>query len=160
MEPRIVTRHAAKIVGLAVRTTNQREAKPDTGRIPGLWRAFFTSGTTQRITNQKNPQNVFGVYPDYEKGDEGWYSLIAGVEVSSLNEVPAGMRSARIQAGRYLVFPVQGPMPKALIETWQSVWKYFAESSAHRRAYTADFELYETNSETQQSEVSIYVAVR
>lgn len=160
MEPRIVIRDAAKVVGLAVRTSNRQEASLTTGKIPGLWNEFFASRIAERIPNRKSPQTILGVYTDYESGVNGEYSLIVGVEVDGLDEVPPRMRGVAIPAGSYLAFPVQGPMPKAVIETWEFIWKYFTKPSAHQRVYTTDFELYERNTETQQSEVGIYVAVK
>ena len=81
------------------------------------------------------------------------------MEAANLDGVPTGMVGVTIPAGRYLEFAIRGQMPQALIETWQSIWKYFSGVSAYQRAYTADFELYKRNPETQQTEVSIYIAI-
>jgi predicted transcriptional regulator YdeE len=67
------------------------------------------------------------------------------------------MVGVTIAAAEYLVFPVPGRMPEAIVNAWGKVWNYFAQSSAARRAYTTDFELYKTTNGEASAE--IYVAI-
>jgi predicted transcriptional regulator YdeE len=43
------------------------------------------------------------------------------------------------------VFSCVGPMPAAVFEGWRRIWQFFAETGAPCRAYTADFELYQSD---------------
>lgn len=157
MEPSLITQNEIKLIGLEIRTTNQREADPATAKIPGLWQRFFTEGIEARIPNKANAGVRFGTYTNYESDHTGEYSLIAAAEVSSLADIPEGMTSLVISPAKYLVFPVQGEMPMALVETWGYIWHYFANDSDYERTYTADFELYHDPNDV--AKVDVYIAV-
>lgn len=146
-----------KIIGIEVRTSNQMEADPRTAKIPGLWKKFLEERAEEKIPNRKTAHTLLAAYTHYESDYNGPYSLIASSEVSSLDDIPAGMVGITIPAAKYLVFTAKGEMPDALIETWGYIWKYFSKPSNYKRAYTADFELYE---KTKNSEVDIYIAIR
>ena len=117
MEPKLVTKDEIKLIGIETRTTNQREADPAMAKIPGLWQRFFTESIEEKIPNKTNAGARFGTYTNYESDHTGEYSLIAAAEVSSLADIPEGMTSLTIPPGKYLVFPVEGEMPMALVET-------------------------------------------
>jgi len=155
MIPRIVQRSEAKIIGLSVRTSNQAETNPSLAKIPSLWNVFHQQKTA--IPNRKKGQFSLGVYGEYENDQSGEYSLVAGVEVSSLEHVPQGMVARIVPPGKYLVFSANGSHPKAIADTWTNIWKYFASGPSHRRAYTVDFEVYD---ESRPDAVEIYVAIQ
>jgi predicted transcriptional regulator YdeE len=157
VEPKLVTKDEIKLVGIETRTTNQREADPAMAKIPGLWQRFFTEGIEERIPNKTDAGVRFGTYTNYESDHTGKYSLIAAAEVSSLADIPEGMTSLTISPGKYLVFPVEGEMPMALVETWGYIWNYFGNGSDYKRAYTADFERY--HDPNDMAKVDVYIAV-
>ena len=65
------------------------------------------------------------------------------------------MKSVELQAGKYLMFPVKGELPQAIIDTWMQIWAYFEDPSIdEKRAYETDFELYKS-----ADEVEIYIGV-
>jgi predicted transcriptional regulator YdeE len=160
MEPKLTMGGGMKVIGSEVRTSNLLEGDQTTAKIPGLWKRFLEEKLEDKIPNRTRPGNLFGVYANYESDHTGMYSLIVSAEVSSLDCVPEGMVGLTIPAGKYLVFPASGPIPDAIIQTWQIVWNYFSQSSEYRRTYVADFESYRWKPDTQQTEADIHIAVR
>ncbi|MFC1976209.1 GyrI-like domain-containing protein [Chloroflexota bacterium] len=157
MKPKLITKDEIKLIGIEARTTNQQEADPATAKIPGLWQKFFMEGIAEKILHQIDPDTRFGAYINYDSDFTGIYSLIAAVKVSSLADIPDGMTGLTIPSARYLVFTVEGEMPIALIEAWGFIWNHFSNGSDYERAYTADFELYDTNDATK---ADIYIAIK
>ena len=62
--------------------------------------------------------------------------------------------SDELNAGHYLVFQGVGPMPLAVIETWQRIWNYFTTNDEYQRRYLSDFEIYNA-----PDEVTIYIGI-
>jgi len=160
MDPSLTALAEMKVIGIELRTSNAREANPATAQIGGLWRKFLEEILIEKIPNRKDEGVILGVYKNYESDHTGLYSLVLSAEVTRLDFVPEGMVGLTIPAGQYLVFPARGPIPDAVIETWQRIWSYFPSSSGFQRAYTFDFERHQWNAETQQAEVDIYIAVK
>ena len=154
MNPKLITVKQMNVVGLEIRTTNRDEMSPATAKIPGVWGRFHQEGLMERIPGRKSDCAPIGVYSKYETDHTGPYSLLAGVETSS-PDIPTGMAGVTVLEGRYLVFPVHGPMPQALTKTWIAIWDYFSKGLKYRRAYTTDFELYRG-----QDTVDIHIAVK
>lgn len=153
--PRRVVTKELKVIGIEIRTTNKEEADPTTGRIPGLWQRVFQENLIEKIPNRKAGGSLMGIYAKYESDFTGAYSLIVGVEVSSLKTIPPGMTGLKIPAWQYLAFSARGPMPKSLIDTWGTIWKYFSENSSPKRAYTVDYEIHNGN-----DKADVYIAIK
>jgi predicted transcriptional regulator YdeE len=142
MTPRLVMYGGATVVGIDVRTSNAAEAEPGKGKIGALWGRFHGEDVLGKIPGKKLPVIPMGVYTDYAGDASGEYRLMAGTAVEAGTTPPAGMATAIVPAGRYLMFEAEGPMPNVVGETWQAVWSHFSSASAETRAYTVDFELY------------------
>jgi predicted transcriptional regulator YdeE len=145
-----------KLVGIAVRTTNDAEMNPDTAKIPANWQRFWQEDLSAKIPNAVEPNIVYGSYSDYESDYTGEFIQVVGVQVSSLDEIPDGMVAVNIPTQDYLVFPARGEMPQIIGETWGAIWQYFSENKAFQRAYTADFEKYHPDG----SGADIYIAIK
>jgi predicted transcriptional regulator YdeE len=155
MDPIAVATGAFLVVGLQTRTTNRIEAVPETAKISPLWRKFYADGISELIPHRvADAPEIVAVYYDYESDHRGKYSLIVGHKVSSLDQAPTGMGGVLVRGGRYLRFPVEGPMPTALVEAWQAIWRFFDLSHEYERAYATDFEIHRPN------EVEVYVGVK
>jgi len=139
----------AKIItGLQVRTKNADEMHPDTQKIAPLWGRFFH----EILPTLNEGATVYGVYHNYESDATGEFYVLVGADKISVTEE---MKSVELQAGKYLMFPVKGELPQAIIDTWMQVWAYFEDSSIdERRTYETDFELYKS-----EDEVEIYIGV-
>jgi predicted transcriptional regulator YdeE len=155
MDPTAVATNSFLVAGLGTRTTNRIEAVPEMARISELWRKFYSDHVSDQIPDRlPGAPEIVAVYYDYESDHQGQYSLIVGHKVSSLDHIPKSMGGVLVGAGRYLRFPVEGPIPAALIETWQSIWQFFELSQDYERAYTTDFEVYGPD------ETEIFIAVK
>jgi predicted transcriptional regulator YdeE len=155
MEPKLISLEKMDVMGIEVRTTNQEEMAPTRARIPGLWGRFYSEKLSETILGKKPGGMPIGVYSKYETNHTGPYSLLAGLEVSSLDALPEGLSKVSVSSGKYLVFTAQGPMPQTLIQTWIAIGNYFSKGSKYKRAYTTDFEMYR-GSET----VDIHIAIQ
>jgi predicted transcriptional regulator YdeE len=119
---------AFMVGGESIRTNNALESGPD-GKIPGLWERFFASHTDPT-------KRMYGVYSAFESDARGEFDVTAG----TISE--GGAAGVHIKAGKYLVFPANGPMPAAIIDAWMRVWVHFSQELAYARMYDTDFEEY------------------
>ena len=144
IQPTLKSISSFAVGGFQVRTLNSYEFNLDTAKLPALWGKFSNSHLAR-----KSP--CFGVYSDYESDANGQYNVTVGVLDESSNP---DLDIIAIQAGKYLVFTHQGPMPTAVIETWKQIWHYFAAEPAYQRNFITDFEAY-----TGPDEVAIHIGV-
>lgn len=144
-----------QLLGRGIRTRNQDEMAPDSGKIPGLWASFYqdiapklSAGTT-----------IYGVYSNYESDHTGHFDLHAVVASSDLASEKESWVPCEIQAGNYLKFTQKSPDKdpvKQVIGLWQFVWSYFEDASCpHRRAYSTDFERYES-----EAAVELFISLK
>lgn len=133
---------AIRVSGLKVRTRNADEMTASRAKIGPMWQRFFSEGLYEQIPGKLPASPVYGVYSGYESDANGEFDVTAGVATAD----PAqGFESLMIEPGRYLVFEARGPMPEAIINTWQQIWAYFQQPGAQARAYATDFEAYQAD---------------
>ncbi len=152
--PYFVRRDALRLIGVEIRTRNQREVYRETAKIPTLWRRVFTETLADMIPNRVAPDRLVAVHTRYERGGEGAYSVVVGEQVTSLITIPDTMVGLTVPAGGYLVFEARGAQPAAVVDAWRRAWEFFAVSADYRRVYTADVELYHS-----ATEMEIFIAV-
>ena len=117
------------VSGSSIRTNNKAEAS-SSGKIPDLWREFYTS--------HPNPdKKVYGVYSNYESDATEEFTVTVGTRGDA--EMNSGVS---IESGTYLAFPANGSMPAAIINAWKTVWEHFSLRQPYARAYETDFEEY------------------
>lgn len=139
------------IRGLSIRTTNENEMNPATGKIGPLWKDFDEKVEVE----YKRGNRVYGVYFNYESNETGEFSVLAGTDQPDIRAT-CELETVVIQNGKYLVFTAKGDIPKIVIDTWGKIWEYFASNDAkYERLYTTDFEYY-----VNQNEIEIYIAVK
>lgn len=160
-DPKMVERDSFQIVGLSAQTSNAKEITSQ-AKIPSLWNDFYQQNIVEQIANRKYA-NIYGLYSDYETDVNGDYSITLGVQIlkSSDGDIPADLIVKTVPAAKYLVFTSdQGALPDIVIQTWQEVWAWFANSDVER-TYTGDFELYDERcANPQEAQVDIYIAVK
>lgn len=138
-------------IGLLLRTDNQKCLL----EMPLHKDRFFNENIIAKIPNKING-NILAVYTDYEGDFRGSYSWILGAEVSSLDEIPAGLVGKVIPESNYAIFTTKGEFPEGLIATWGAIWQ-----SDLPRSYTADFELYSSDFDPSTNpEVKVYIAIK
>ncbi len=142
---------AFKIVGISVRTNNQRAAN-DLGK---LWSKFIGEHTTKKIPN-KVSEEIYSIYTDYESDHTGDYTNIIGYRVSSLENIASGLVSKEIPTSEYQKFTAKGKFPNCVQATWGEIW-----NSEIERSYVADFEVYSNKSMNMtDAEVDIFISVK
>jgi predicted transcriptional regulator YdeE len=155
MTPRKVRQEPFAIIGIAVRTSNAREATAD-GVIGKFWARLAKEGLLEKIPHKKD-RNIIAIYTDYADGKDGEYTYILGARVTSLENIPPGMVGRRVDGGRYAVFTsAEGPADKVVAETWRRIWA----ALGGRRTYKTDFEVYDQRARNPQTAVvDIYVGI-
>lgn len=160
-DPKMVERDSFQIVGISAQTSNAKEITSQ-AKIPQLWNDFYQQNIIEQIANRKN-SNIYGLYSDYETDVNGEYFITLGVQMlNSLDgDIPAGLTVKTVPAAKYLVFTSdQGALPDVVIQTWQDIWAWFANSGVER-TYTGDFELYDERcANPQEAQIEIYIAVK
>jgi len=145
------------LIGMEIRTNNEDEMS-GRGKIANLGQRFYREGLPKIETHVQD--SIFAVYTDYESDETGWYTYFIGVKVSSLDEIPPGMKGKRIPATKYAkILTSAGALPDVVIRKWQQIWG--EDSLKKKRAYTADFEIYDlSRAGTEQAKIVIYLAIK
>ncbi|MGP1682024.1 MAG: GyrI-like domain-containing protein [Giesbergeria sp.] len=138
---------AFSVAGFATRTTNHAERDPQTALIAPLWGRFFAENVMGQTPNRSTDLRNFGVYSGYESDAHGAYDVTLGVAVTQGATIT-------IEAGDYLVFPADGPVPMSVISAWKCVWQYFEAHPEVQRRYRTDFEAY-----SSPTEAAVYIGV-
>lgn len=138
---------AFEVAGISVRTCNSDELDPAAARIGGLWDRFFSQSWERNLPAAGQDGRIFGVYSAYESNAHGAFDVTAGVAAlppctGGVGNTPDAVRVIPIQAGSYLVFSGEGPMPQMVIDTWGQIWRYFADNPQVQRRFETDFEAY------------------
>ncbi len=152
-KPKLIETDGFTVCGLSVRTINRDEFNPQTAKLPQLWGDFFSAGLAEQIPNRIPQTPVFGVYSHYASDAADFYTVTAGVRVSS-EVMDSKLNTITIQTGNYLVFTDKGAMPQVIIKTWERVWNYFASNHHHQRRFGTDFEAYPSS-----DEIAIYIGI-
>jgi predicted transcriptional regulator YdeE len=150
---KIVEKSEMILVGKEIRTTNKDGQCMKV--IPKLWKEFQDKKLGDKISNKVNPNEILGLYTDYENKEIGLYSFIVGFQVTDINSIPEGMVSKVIPASKYYVVTAKGKMPDKIGAAWAHIW-----NSGIQRTYTGDFELYDERFDgSENAEVDIYTAI-
>ena len=142
-----------KIIGISIETTNEDgKSIEDMGK---LWGKFYSDGVSEKIPNKESDE-IYSIYTDYESDYTGKITAILGQKVKSLDEIPDGLVGREFKGGKYIKFVAKGEMPDAIVDVWGKIWK---EDKELKRRYTADFEVYGEKSQNgAKSEVEVFIA--
>lgn len=144
-----------KIIGIAIRTTNQNgQAASDLGQ---LWQQFYNEDILSQIPGKLN-NDIYSVYTAYTSDYTGEYTALIGCRVTSLDSIPNGLTGKAFTGGKYALHQARGKMPDAVMNAWQHIWDREKELN---RKYTADFEVYGPKSQNpENAAVDIYIAIK
>jgi len=162
MKKELIKRPEIKLIGLSIRTNNKNEMDPSTSKIGKLIGQFFKEHFADKMTHRKNPGVMLSVYTEYESDEHGDYTYYFGEEVTVFNLVPEGMKTLLIPEAEYqkLTTP-SGKMPAVVIHAWQKIWQMTPEELGGKRAYRADFEVYDERArDPENTSVDIYIGVK
>jgi predicted transcriptional regulator YdeE len=153
-----------KLVGIEVRTNNETlfKSDPTTNPVAAIVQKYFHQGLANKINHRKKPGVTYCVYNSYASDHNGDYTYFIGEEVSSLSDVPADFKTRTIPAQDYAKFTSDaGPMPDVCINLWKHIWKVTPAELGGKRAYIADFEVYDERSHDHSNVVlDIYIGVK
>lgn len=149
------------LVGITVRTNNQAEFNPATGKIASCVQQYFHHQVADKILHRKNPGVTFSAFAEYESDCTGDYTYFIGEEVTSIDDVPEGLESHIIPPQTYAKFTTDpGPMPNVVISAWQEIWKMSSEDLGGERRYHTDFEVYDERAKDPQNAVlDLYIGL-
>lgn len=150
-----------KLVGLKVRTNNKAELGSLDGKIFPCVQQYFHQHVFEKIPNRKNPGTTLCVYTEYESDHTGDYTYYIGEAVKSFDGVPEGLETLIIPAQKYAKFTTEpAPMPNVLTDAWTSILNMSSEDLGGKRAYRADFEVYDERAADHSKIVlDIYIGI-
>lgn len=146
--------NAFNIIGIKIRTTNKdMQAAKD---IPALWEQFMSKNVREKIPNKQN-NDVYAIYTNYESDYTGAYDMIIGCKVASLNDIPTDMIGIVIPESAYQEFIAKGKLKDNIVyNKWMEIWQTSLD-----REYKADFEIYPENViPTENTDVPIYISIK
>lgn len=151
-----------KLIGLSARTNNKNEMNPKTSKIGELAGRYWSQNIAAQITDRKNAGVTLSVYTEYDSDEHGDYTYFIGEEVNSFKDIPVGFQQLIITPAKYQRFTTPaGKMPAVVINAWQEIWKISSDDFKRKRAYQADFEIYdERASDPSNTIVDIYVGIK
>ena len=147
------------VAGYLVRTNNADEAAGKS-KIGPLWQRFMQQNLAATIPNRTDAALTV-VYSHYATDEKGDYDYLLGARVSSVDNLPEGMTSRRVEPGDYAVIPTErGPMPGVLQAAWARIWKMTPEGLGGRRAFVTDYEVYDQRSaDPHNAQVEIHIGL-
>lgn len=152
MEKQKVTLPEIKLIGISVRTNNEIEINPLSGRIFGCIQRYFHQKLFENIPHRKKPGTTLCVYTDYESDHTGDYTYLIGEEVDSFEGCPSDLTTHTIPQQDYVKFTNgPGPMPEVVREPWFKIWQMNEQDFGGKRRYAADFEVYDERASDHQN---------
>jgi len=159
MEPLILTRKALTVVGLKYRGQNRQ------GQVRQLWRRFalraaeigqqVSGGSYGVMGGYEQPCGGMGNYdPSY-----GEFDYLAGVEVDSVANMPAGMESWEIPEQQYAVFVF--PF-RDMRQNYRYIYQEWLPASEYQLAEAPELEFYPAtfDPDDQNSEMFLYLPIK
>jgi predicted transcriptional regulator YdeE len=162
MKKALLQRPEIKIVGLSLRTNNQKEMDPITNTIGQLVHTYLSAQIAGQIPNRKNPGVTLSVFTEYDSNEHGDYTYIIGEEVEHFGNVPTLFKQLTIPASKYQRFTTKpGQMPQVVVQAWQQIWQMSAADLGGQRAYQADFEVYDERAlDPARTTLDIYIGIK
>jgi CubicO group peptidase (beta-lactamase class C family)/predicted transcriptional regulator YdeE len=160
MAPIVMDAAGFTVVGITARTSNPKEMTAD-GVIGKQWGRLIQEGLIEKIPNKADP-SIVAVYTDYATDHNGEYTFLLGSRVTSDADVPPGMVSKKIAAGKFAVFTTdKGPADQVLPAAWMKINSLPKTAVGGDRAYRADYEIYDERARDPQNlQADIYVGIR
>ena len=124
------------LVGISTVTSNQdgQSAKD----IGDLWGRFYDENVLQMI-EERESDDIYSIYTDYESDFRGTYTCILGVRVNVIVSIPEGFTGRKIEGGKFIRIVARGLMPGAVFSAWRRIWE---NDDLLNRKYGNDFEVY------------------
>lgn len=152
LEPERFADHRPMLLGGIRRVHAFATAQRD---IPGQWVEFNGLGRLPGQLGATSYGVICGASIELQTME-----YMCGVEVESLDALPAALGRLRVPSQHYAVFLHRGHV-RGIGQTWDGVWAWLAESE-YESAQTPDFERYDDRYDpaSGSGEVEIWVPVR
>jgi AraC family transcriptional regulator len=149
--PRLETGRPLLVAGLADHFNIQTAAT-----IPDLWRRF---GPLIDTIPARLHHTTYGV--GYKADGKGNFDYLCGVEVFSLDNLPAGITGLDLPAQRYTVFTHRGHI-STLHLIWRHIWHTWVNISGHAVASGPNYEFYgeDFNPQAGTGTVEIWLPIK
>ena len=159
MEPKIVKREAIKLIGLMYYGDNKN------WEIPKIWEEFLP--LMNKIPNCLPVRESYGVCFYTESfSKSGLFYYLAGVSVSSLEEIPMELVGKTFPASEYAVFTHKGSIvgkTTTVRDTYAYAYGTWLPNSPYVNPYAYDFEFYDERfkgNQNPESEIDICIPIR
>lgn len=159
MEPKIVKRDAIKLIGIMYYGDNKN------WEIPKIWQEFVPM--MGQIPNSLPVHEGYGLcfYTESFSKSSLFYYL-AGVPVSSLEEIPIALVGKTLPASEYAVFTHKSTIAgkgSTIKDTYAYVYGTWLPKSPYVNPYAYDFEYYDERykgNDNPESEIDVYIPIR
>lgn len=162
MQKTLIQLPEKKLLGITCRTNNARlfESDPATNPVAKVVQKYFHNNLAAKIPQRKTPGTTYCVYTQYESDFNGDFTYFIGEEVEDFSAA-AEFETLSIPAQHYAKFTSKaGPMPAVCINMWKNIWTMSAADLGGKRAYLADFEVYDERSHDHQNVIlDIYIGI-
>jgi AraC family transcriptional regulator len=159
MDPKIVKKEAMKVIGMMYYGDNNN------WEIPKIWEEFLPM--MKAIPNVLPVHEAFGLCFYTERFKQtGLFYYLAGVPVSSLEEIPLELVGKTLPASEYAVFTHKGKIvgkTNPIRDTYAYAYGTWLPSSQYVNPYAYDFEYYNerfAGNENPDSELDIYIPIK
>lgn len=144
---------AFQVVGISARISNDRGSAGE--EVEAIWRRFWSEDIRNKVPHIVN-NDIYAVYTDYESDHTGAYTLIIGLSVTHLDDIPSGLVGVTVRADTYEKFVSRGQMPGAVLKTWMDIW----QDEDLDRGYRTDFTIHgKKYFDGDQAEVETFISV-
>ena len=154
-QPEIVSMDAITFIGMEKRFTFDAMSG-----IPVFWMNFMK--VSDKIQNKVDPSAAWGVSYDMDYSlQPAEFTLLAGFEVSSTEDIPDGMIVHVTPASKYAKFTHYGSLDN-LSETYTYIYNVWFPQSGYDMGMGNELELYDEkfNPQSDTSEMYIFVPIK
>jgi predicted transcriptional regulator YdeE len=130
------------IIGISTITSTEAALTQHT--IGKLWNEFLQTPIKDKL-GEVSSSSIYAVYSDYENGYTGKYKLTIGYAVNDVREIPEGLTTVTIPAGKYKTFPSKSHAPQDVLAVWKTIWEI--DSAVLKPNFIVTFEEYKDNQE-------------
>lgn len=149
MEHTIKQKPAFTVVGM------KHRGAPGNPEIPKLWDRFIP--LEQQIKHRAEPHIGYGVMGRYDPATNT-FDYMAGVPVTSTDDIPDGMETWQLPAGKYAVFTT---CLKTIHQDMNAIYSQWLPGSGYQPVDQPNFELYDEDFKGgDEDPVYVYIAIQ
>ena len=146
MNHKIVELSDFNVVGMEYVGKNENE------EIGAMWEVFL-----ERQNEIEAPNNAITYGVSYHMDMSGNISYIAGLKVATVSNLPNGMKSILVPAGKFAVFTYKGDI-KDISNFWNQIYSQYLPELKLQPANRIPFEYYDERF-CQDGELYIYIPI-